>query len=101
MRKRFDTRAGDWLKNSFSKARERGKAPGWVGKELWKDLLEKFSNPDFVVLCEKNKRNRSANPDAATTVYRGGSKSVMDHRIGMMSFCNFFNSNSLLNIHIF
>lgn len=95
IRKKFESRAGIWLKNSFSRARERGKPPGWIGKDLWKRLLVKFAEPEFLRTCEKNKRNRVANPESASTMYRGGSKSMMEHHKELVSLSIIISSSSL------
>ncbi|KAL2243759.1 UNVERIFIED_CONTAM: hypothetical protein Sindi_0493900 [Sesamum indicum] len=66
---------GKFLEKRFADAHNQLARPLWLAEEIWHQLLEYWASPEFHAQSTKNKINRVANPNAAVTVYQGGSSS--------------------------
>ncbi|KAL0446161.1 UNVERIFIED_CONTAM: hypothetical protein Slati_1744000 [Sesamum latifolium] len=71
---------GKYIRKSFSCARSSLVRPLWLANEVWLQLQAFWASEDFRQESSKNKANRTANPTASSTVYRGGSSFVGMHK---------------------
>lgn len=85
IKKKFESRAGEWLKQTFKRVRATLVKPAWVNINKWPLMLERWNSQKFKKLCEINKKNRHADAASATTYWRGGSVSMLAHKRKMVS----------------
>lgn len=81
IRKNFETRGGNRLKDMFNLARQNNMRPPWMTENIWNTLQNYWKSPEFKEKSEQAKKNRSSDVDGlGTSLHTGGSIPMTEHK---------------------
>ncbi|KAM0932310.1 putative transposase, Ptta/En/Spm, plant [Dioscorea sansibarensis] len=76
----FNKKASEWLRRNLGRAQEKRKRPEWIRHNVWEQLLLIWNYEKYRKYYGKNKRRHQSNAKGSTTIYHGGSISMIEHR---------------------
>ena len=85
----FNKKASEWFRRSLGRAREKRKRPEWIRHNVWEQLLLIWNDEKYRKYRENDKKSRQSNAEGSTTIYHGGSISMIEHRDRLVSFSFF------------
>ncbi|CAH9148879.1 unnamed protein product [Cuscuta epithymum] len=78
MKKKFKSRASEWLSKNIGRARRDNKKPDWIGEGDWKLLQEYWASDAFKKKSHAGKKNRNSKAGKESQ-YHGGRIPVTTH----------------------
>nr|XP_016487305.1 PREDICTED: uncharacterized protein LOC107807440 [Nicotiana tabacum] len=75
----FEKKTAKRIKNTMYAARNAGKIPDWLRKDVWDKLLEKWNAAEWKAKSEQEKANRASNKGGS--LHTGGSIRFMAHKL--------------------